>query len=102
MPSHDDVVGFRRGDRIVNVTNLSATGVALPPTDEVMLANADLMDIIRPRYTSTCHVRMPLTSRPWRGKRMNKQTTISRTTSPHHVPSRKHLPRHCSKDGRKE
>jgi len=49
LPSHDDVLAFRRGDRFVNVTNLSATDVALPPHDEVLLASADLVDGLLPR-----------------------------------------------------
>jgi alpha-glucosidase len=38
------VLAFSRGDRFVNVTNLSADLVALPPDSEVLLISADLVD----------------------------------------------------------
>jgi alpha-glucosidase len=44
LPSDDDVLTFRRGDGFVNVTNLSAVEVALPPHAETLLASADLVD----------------------------------------------------------
>jgi alpha-glucosidase len=48
LPSVDDVLAFRRGDRFVNVTNMSAAGVALPPHAEVILASADLVGGLLP------------------------------------------------------
>jgi alpha-glucosidase len=48
LPSVDDVLAFRRGDRFVNVTNMSSAGVALPPRAEVILASADLVGGLLP------------------------------------------------------
>ena len=44
LPSDDEVLLFRRGDRFLNMTNISAVGVALPPQVELLLASADTVD----------------------------------------------------------
>ena len=48
LPSAEDVLAFRRGDNFVNVTNLSAKGVPLPPRTEILLASADIVDGLLP------------------------------------------------------
>ena len=48
LPSDGDVLAFRRGDRFVSVTNLSAADVALPPHAEILLTSADLANGLLP------------------------------------------------------
>ena len=44
LPSGDDVLAFRRGERLTSITNLSAADVPLPPHAGILLASADLVD----------------------------------------------------------
>jgi alpha-glucosidase len=44
LPSDPDVLAFARGDGFVNVTNLSASAVPLPPHASVLLASATVSD----------------------------------------------------------
>jgi alpha-glucosidase len=48
LPSDDDVLAFRRGERFVNVTNMSAVDVTLPPHAEILLASADVVGGLLP------------------------------------------------------
>ncbi|HTG42007.1 MAG TPA: alpha-amylase family glycosyl hydrolase, partial [Methylomirabilota bacterium] len=48
LPSDGDVLAFRRGERFVSVTNLSAGDVALPPHAEILLTSADLANGLLP------------------------------------------------------
>jgi alpha-glucosidase len=44
LSSDDDVLAFRRGRGFVNITNMSAVDVPLPPDAEVLLASAEIVD----------------------------------------------------------
>jgi alpha-glucosidase len=44
LSSAPDVLAFSRGDRFVNVTNISTVDVALPSDADVLLASADVVD----------------------------------------------------------
>ena len=48
LPSGDGVLAFTRGDRFVNVTNLSGAAVPLPPHESVLLSSAALQDGLLP------------------------------------------------------
>jgi alpha-glucosidase len=43
LPSHPDVLAFRRGDRFANVTNLSAVDVELPAHSDILVASAEVV-----------------------------------------------------------
>ena len=58
LPSADGVLAFRRGDRLMSVTNLSAVEVQLPPHAEILLASAELADGVLPPDT-TAWLRSP-------------------------------------------
>jgi alpha-glucosidase len=58
LSSGDKVLSFRRSDRFQNVTNLSATAVALPPHLELLLASADVVDGLLPP-DATAWLRVP-------------------------------------------
>jgi alpha-glucosidase len=49
LPWGGDVLAFRRGDRFVSVSNLSAAPVALPPHQEILLSSADIVGGLLPR-----------------------------------------------------
>jgi alpha-glucosidase len=44
LPSGDHVLAFRRGERLMSITNLSAADVPVPPHAGILLASADLVD----------------------------------------------------------
>jgi alpha-glucosidase len=48
LPTPPDVLAFRRGDRLVSITNLSAAPIPLPPHDQILLASADVVDGLLP------------------------------------------------------
>jgi alpha-glucosidase len=48
LPTASDVLAFRRGDRLVSITNLSASAVPLPPHDEILIASAAVEDGLLP------------------------------------------------------
>jgi alpha-glucosidase len=43
LPPDSDVLAFRRGDRFVNLTNMSAVDIPLPPHADVLLASAEIV-----------------------------------------------------------
>jgi alpha-glucosidase len=61
LPSDDEVLSFRRGDRFLNVTNMSPQGVPLPPGAELLLASTELVDGLLPR-DATAWLRTPAAS----------------------------------------
>jgi alpha-glucosidase len=52
LPASEGILAFRRGDRFINITNLSAAPVALPPEHEVLLASDELVDGALPSDTT--------------------------------------------------
>ena len=61
LPSDDGVLSFRRGDRFVNVTNMSAESVPLPPHAGLLLASSDVVDGFLPP-DATAWLRVPSSS----------------------------------------
>ncbi|MGI9825379.1 glycoside hydrolase family 13 protein [Agromyces sp. Marseille-Q5079] len=56
LPSEPGVLAFRRGDDIVNVTNLSGAAVALPDHDRILLSSAPLVGgLLPPDSTAWLH-----------------------------------------------
>ena len=93
-----------RGDQFVNITNLSGAAVALPPHAEILLASADIVDGFLPS-DATAWLRPPSPVPADRSRGMRDAVTTperSPTTDRHHVPGRERLPRHTSKEERKE
>jgi alpha-glucosidase len=60
LPSASDVLSFRRGDRFVSMTNMSANGIELPREAELLLASAEVDDGVLPP-DATAWLRMPPT-----------------------------------------
>ena len=69
LPSADGVLAFSRGDRFVNVTNLSGAPAALPAYERVLLATAEIVDghlppdasaWLRPIPSAGTHPRVPI------------------------------------------
>jgi alpha-glucosidase len=62
LPSDDDVLAFRRGDHFVNVTNMSAIAVTLPPHAEILLTSADTVGGLLPPDATAWLVPAPETA----------------------------------------
>jgi alpha-glucosidase len=62
LPSDDDVLAFRRGDHFVNVTNMSAVAVTLPPHAEILLTSADAVGGLLPPDATAWLVPAPETA----------------------------------------
>jgi alpha-glucosidase len=62
LPSDDDVLAFRRGDHFVNVTNMSAVAVTLPPHAEILLTSADTVGGLLPPDATAWLVPAPETA----------------------------------------
>jgi alpha-glucosidase len=62
LPSDDNVLAFRRGDHFVNVTNMSAVAVTLPPHTEILLTSADTVDGLLPPDATAWLVPAPETA----------------------------------------
>ena len=62
LPSDHDVLAFRRGDRLVNVTNMSPIAITLPPHAEILLTSADTVDGLLPPDATAWLVPAPETA----------------------------------------
>ena len=62
LPSDHDVLAFRRGDRFVNVTNMSPIAITLPPHAEILLTSADTVDGLLPPDATAWLVPAPETA----------------------------------------